>query len=191
MKIVLTLTMMFCLALVGAAAATQLVDAWNDTQEPTSGSIFAYPANYAIPYVPTQDYYLELVEFWAGASEYMANDQFTVQIQGDFTDLPDGNVLASAVHPLVDGEPAAFQGTAFPDPVFLIAGQTYWVVYFAMPFSPSSTAQDGIALLTLSSSDQIHWDPSNPAIWMARFWGEPTGVAVESRTLGEVKSLFR
>jgi hypothetical protein len=185
------LTTLVCLALVGTAAATELMDDWNADATPQSGSIFGYPSNYAIQYVPAMDYDLERVEFYAGASDYLDDDQFTVQLMGDFDGLPDGNVLASAVHPLVDGEPAGFQGTDFAEPLYLMAGQTYWVLYFAMPWSHYSAAVDGVALVTLFSGDQIHWDPTNDEQWMARFWGTPSGVAVEPMTFSEVKSLFR
>ena len=39
---------------------------------------FGYPANFAIQYVPAEDYTLEKVEFFAGPSEFLDDDQFTV-----------------------------------------------------------------------------------------------------------------
>ena len=191
MKTLITLIALTCFAFVGSAAATQLMDDWNADQPPQSGSIFGWPANYAIQYTPAEDYELELVEFYAGASEYADPDEFTVQIMGEFDGQPDGVAQASATHPMVNGEPAGFQGTAFDEPIFMIGGQTYWVIYFAQHSSHYSAAVAGVELTTMFSGDQIHWDPANPVRWMAKFWGEPVGVAVESTTLTGVKSLFQ
>jgi len=191
MKFMLMLTILTCLTFACMATATEQMDDWNGDATPLSGSMFPYPANYAVQYIPAMDYNLERVEFFAGASTFMDDDQYTVQIMGDFDGQPDGVPIASAVHPMLDSDPAMFQGTDFDEPVYMIADQVYWVIYFAMPWSPFSAAIEGDLYTTMSSGDQIHWDPSNDQTWMALFWGEPTGVAVEAVSFSEVKNLFQ
>ena len=61
-----------------------------------------------------------------------------------------------------------------------------------MPWSQIGWAAAGDHYFeSMSSADQIHWDPlEGPIAWKVKFWGELI-VATEGTTWSDVKSLYR
>jgi hypothetical protein len=175
------------LAAASPAAGYTLIDAWNPDGVPGAG-IYGYPANFAIQYIPSESFTCARIEFWAAGSDYFADDQIVVRIEGDALDQPSGEVLAEVTTPVSDGD-ATWAGSDFPVPLTLEAGVTYWVVYLPMAWSQIAWANEGDELPTMGSGDGIHWNAAPSRRWMAKLWGDPI-VATETATWSTIKSLF-
>ncbi len=181
--------LMAMLLLVASVATAQPVDSWNADCIPDDGPIMGSPANYAMKYEPAQSYMLTRVDVWAGSSDYIDPDEITVFIQTDFDGQPSGEILGEALSAIPQGPPN-WLGTDFDEPVFLEEGQTYWLVYYCMPWSTLPYCEDGDLIETWESFDQIHWDDANDLAWKAKFWGVGS-VATESTTWDHLKSLYQ
>ncbi len=173
--------------LAGSASAYTLVDSWNESGT-AGGGIYGYPANFAVKYIPAASYSCAKIEFWGAGSDYFDNDMITVRIESDLLDQPSGEVLAEVQTPVADGDPY-WMGSDFPAATTLQAGVTYWIVYLPMAWSQIAWATAGDEFPTMSSGDAIHWNPTTPKRWMAKFWGDPV-VAAESATWSHIKTLF-
>ena len=187
---VMTIVLSLCLLLFASSGLTyDLIESFNVDQPSPSGSIYAYPANYAFRYLPAQDYLLYKIEIFAAGSEFFEDDVITLQVQTEDDDQPSGDVLATVDTPVVDGD-LYWAGSDFAEPIELTGGGQYWVIYFPMAFSPVGYAIEGDMFETMWSGDQVHWDPVNPIAWKVKFWGELI-VATDNATWSGVKSLYR
>ena len=187
----LTIVLSLCLLLTASTGlAYDLIESFN-VDQPSGNMIFPNPANYAFRYLPAQDYMLYKIEIFAAGSDYIEDDVITLQVQTESAGEPSGDVLATVDTPVEDGD-LYWAGSDFPEPLELAEGGPYWVIYFPMPWSQIGWAAAGDHYFeSMSSADQIHWDPlEGPIAWKVKFWGELI-VATEGTTWSDVKSLYR
>jgi hypothetical protein len=170
---------------VAGPESTSLIDAWNDTQP--YAPVGSYAAQcFGFAYVPSQDYMLERIEFYAGGLA----GTVTVSVHQDVGDgHPTGPVLGSVTY----GESATlgWQGASLVPSVPLTAGVTYYIKYMPVGGAPTSTADGGTIIPHSWADFCVSWNGPGPFFfWMARFHGSaPT--ATEPSSWGMVKRLYR
>lgn len=161
-----------------------LIEAWNDNgMPPYVGTYSSYC--FAFEYIPSQDYVLERIEWFAGG---IAGGTVTTSVRGASLNGP---TLASVTY--LEIPPQQWQGADLVPSVPVTLGASYFIVYEVIRGASISAASSGTII--------PHWHDSQPACsnwngpwssapWRARFYGT-IGVPVGTGTWGSVKSLYR
>lgn len=168
---------------VDSSPDTDLIDAWNDNGLPPYAATYSSPC-FAYEYIPTQDYVLERIEWFAGN---IGGTVTTSVREGSLNGLTLGSVTYQEV------PPQQWQGADLVPYVPVTAGESYFIVYQVVVGAATSAASSGTVI--------SHWhDPSGACsswsgpwssiAWRARFYGT-IGIPVETGTWGTVKSLYR
>ena len=171
---------------VTGGEATSLMDAWNDTQPCAPAGSYAAQC-FGFAYVPTQNYMLERIEFYAGG----VAGTVTVSVHQDVgSGRPTGPVLGSVSY----GESATlgWQGADQAPSVLMISGTTYYIKYVPVNGAPASTSSTGTLISHSWADDCVTWNGPFPVFsWMARFHGSPLPTSTARTTWSAIKLLYR
>lgn len=171
-------------------ARTDLMDAWNDTETwQPPGTYFSQCMAWL--YVPSQTYYLERVEFMAGA----VPGTVTVEVRADDgSGMPTGALLATATYD--ETSPIGWQGGNLDTPVQVTAGVGVYVIYHPVVGAPVTGVFSGTPIQNWWADECVTWQgpcglPWDCLCWMVRFYGSYEIVPTHPTTWGRVRSLYR
>jgi hypothetical protein len=170
---------------INTPALFTLVDAWNDIQVPVGGTTYAAHC-FDYPYVPSKDYTLVRIEFFAGDLA----GPVTVSVHANVgSGHATGPALASVAYQ--ETSPRRWQGGDLIPSLSVHAGTLYYVKYQIVPDALCSMGMDGVPIAHGWSDLCLTWNASDPIFpWMARFYGDVT-TAARPHSWGAIKSLYR
>jgi hypothetical protein len=170
---------------INTPALFTLVDAWNDGQIPVGATVYAAHC-FDYPYVPSKDYTLVRIEFFAGDLE----GPVTVSVHANVgSGHATGPALASVSYQ--ETLPRRWQVSDLIPSLSLHAGTLYYVKYQIVPTAQCSMGMDGVPIAHGWSDFCLTWNSSDPVFpWMARFYGDVT-TSARPHSWGAIKSLYR